>query len=149
MPLARCRFAGRRRSFPVRRFAGATGEVRALSGVSLAVQRGTFTAITGPSGGGKSTLLALLGALDRPTEGSVLFDGADLTGASAAALARVRRSIGFVFQHSPMLRRLPAWLNVAYPLLPTACAPPNASAGRSTCSRGSASRTARRACPST
>ena len=86
--------------------------------MSLAVQRGSFTAITGPSGGGKSTLLALLGALDRPTEGIIRFDGADLAGASAAALARVRRRIGFVFQHSPMLRRLPAWLNVAYPLLP-------------------------------
>jgi ABC-type lipoprotein export system ATPase subunit len=102
----------------VRRFASAAGEVRAVDGVSLAVARGSFTAITGPSGGGKSTLLALLGALDRPTDGHVRFDGQDLADASAAALTRVRRRIGFVFQHSPMLRRLPAWQNVAYPLIP-------------------------------
>ena len=101
----------------VRRFAAAAGEVRALDGVSLAVRRGAFAAITGPSGGGKSTLLALLGALDRPTEGSVRFDGADLAGASAAALARVRRRIGFVFQAFHVLPHLDVAQNVGLPLL--------------------------------
>jgi putative ABC transport system ATP-binding protein len=104
----------------VRRFrrGGGADEVRALDGVSLSVPRGSFTAIAGPSGGGKSTLLAVLGALDVPSEGRVLFDGVDLRDASAAALTRVRRHVGFVFQHSPMLRRLPAWENVGYPLIP-------------------------------
>ena len=102
-----------------RRFRSGSGaQVRALEGVSVAVPRGAFLAVTGPSGCGKSTLLALLGALDRPSEGRVVFDGVDLGDASEAALARVRRRIGLVFQHSPMLRRMPVWENVACPLVP-------------------------------
>src|SRR3712207_773262 len=63
----------------------------ALRDVSLSVPRGTWTVITGPSGSGKTTLLSLLGALDHPSEGQVLFEGRDLAGFSDMGLARVRR----------------------------------------------------------
>ncbi len=99
-------------------FRSATGDVRALDGISLAVERGAFLAVTGPSGRGKTTLLALLGALDRPTSGLVLFDGEDLGGASEPHRSRVRRRLGIVFQSSPMIERLPLWENVTYPLVP-------------------------------
>jgi putative ABC transport system ATP-binding protein len=99
-------------------FRSAAGDVRALDGVSVAVPRGAFLAITGPSGKGKTTLLALLGALDRPTSGLVLFDGEDLGGASEPHRSRVRRRLGIVLQSSPMIERLPLWENVTYPLVP-------------------------------
>jgi putative ABC transport system ATP-binding protein len=99
-------------------FRSATGDVRALDGLSVAVERGAFLAVTGPSGRGKTTLLALLGALDRPTSGLVLFDGEDLGGASEPHRSRVRRRLGIVFQSSPMIERLPLWENVTYPLVP-------------------------------
>jgi putative ABC transport system ATP-binding protein len=102
-----------------RRFhAGTRAEVRAVDGVTLSIARGAFAAVTGPSGGGKTTLLALLGALDRPTGGSVLFGGVDLGQVSDAERSRARRRIGFVFQASPMIRGLPVWENVTYPLVP-------------------------------
>lgn len=91
----------------------------ALADVSLVVARGAFVAVTGPSGCGKTTLLALLGALDRPTSGQIRFEGELLDDASEAHRSRVRRRIGFVFQNSPMMRALPVWENVAYPLIPT------------------------------
>ncbi|MCK6461152.1 MAG: ATP-binding cassette domain-containing protein, partial [Planctomycetes bacterium] len=99
-------------------FRTATGDVRALDRISLRVGRGAFLAVTGPSGRGKTTLLALLGALDRPTEGLVSFDGEDLGNASEPHRARVRRRLGIVFQSSPMIERLPLWENVTYPLVP-------------------------------
>ena len=85
---------------------------------SLRIRRGEVVAIGGPSGGGKTTLLSLLAAVERPTSGRVLFDGEDLGALSAAALARVRRRVGIVFQGAPVLRRLSAWENVAAPLVP-------------------------------
>jgi len=94
-------------------------ETVALADVSLAVERGAFVGLTGPSGSGKSTLLALLGGLDRPTRGRVTFDGQDLAGLSEAALARVRRRFGFVFQHPSLIPGLPVWENVTYGLIPT------------------------------
>jgi len=112
LPLFEARGAGRRFHPGTRR------EVVALAGATLGVPRGAFVAIAGPSGCGKTTLLSLLGALDRPTEGEVLFDGKSLEGASGAELSRVRRRIGFVFQLTPTLRRLPVWENVAVPLVP-------------------------------
>jgi putative ABC transport system ATP-binding protein len=99
-------------------FRSATGEVRALDGVSLSVARGAFLVVTGPSGGGKTTLLSLLAALDRPTGGVVLFDDEDLGGAPEPQRARVRRRLGIVFQASPMIPGLPLWENVTYPLVP-------------------------------
>jgi ABC-type lipoprotein export system ATPase subunit len=93
-------------------------EVRAIDNVSLAVERGSFAIIEGPSGSGKSTLLALLGALVRPTRGHVLLDGNDLGDASDVELTRVRRRIGFVFQSSLLISRLPVWENITYSLIP-------------------------------
>lgn len=87
--------------------------VTALDDVDLEIAAGEFVTIQGPTGGGKSTLLQLLGALDRPTSGSIALDGADIATASDAELGRVRaRDVGFVFQgfnlidpHRPRERR--------------------------------------------
>jgi putative ABC transport system ATP-binding protein len=98
--------------------AGSRAEVRALDDVSLAVPAGSWVAATGPSGSGKTTLLALLGALDWPSRGEVLFRGRSLAGCSGHELGRVRRRLGFVFQNAGLIPGLPAWENVAYPLVP-------------------------------
>jgi putative ABC transport system ATP-binding protein len=92
--------------------------VPALRGVSFDVPPGAFVAIVGPSGSGKSTLLNLLGALDRPTSGSVRLEGRDVASLSDAQLARLRNStIGFVFQQFHLLARTSALDNVALPLV--------------------------------
>jgi ABC-type lipoprotein export system ATPase subunit len=106
------------RSLSKRYGAGTSSEVGALDDVSLAVPRGAFAVVTGPSGGGKTTLLSCLGALERPSGGHVLFDGVDLRALSESERSRTRRRIGFVFQASPMVRGLPLWENVTYPLVP-------------------------------
>ncbi|HEY1381163.1 MAG TPA: ABC transporter ATP-binding protein [Gemmataceae bacterium] len=92
--------------------------VEAVRGVSLRVAAGEFVAIMGPSGSGKSTLLHLLGALDTPTTGRVLFRGADLQTLSDRRRSLLRRErIGFVFQAFNLLPTLTAAENVALPLL--------------------------------
>jgi lipoprotein-releasing system ATP-binding protein len=92
--------------------------IEVLSGVDLSVSRGEFVAIMGVSGAGKSTLLHLLGALDDPTGGEVLLEGAGYKDRSAAELAEVRnRKIGFVFQFHHLLREFSALENVMMPLL--------------------------------
>lgn len=106
-----------------KRYARRDFESAALVEVSIEVPRGGFMAVTGPSGGGKTTLLTMLGVLDRPTTGRVFFDGEDLEGTSDAHRARVRRRIGFVFQNSPMIRALPVFENVTYSLIPTGVTP--------------------------
>ncbi len=92
--------------------------VHALRGVSFTIQAGEYVAVLGPSGSGKSTLLHLLGALDRPSAGTIRFDGHDLRSLSDPQLAEVRnRRIGFVFQSFHLLPRLTALGNVALPLV--------------------------------
>jgi len=92
---------------------GITG---ALNGVSLAVEKGEFTAIMGPSGSGKSTMLNLVAGLDRPTSGTVVVGGTDLGRLSEAGSARFRRDhIGFVFQFFYLLPNLTALENVLIP----------------------------------
>lgn len=104
--------------------AGSGGETYALHGVSFKVREGDFTAIIGPSGSGKSTLLNLMGALDRPSSGSVLIDGVDVSHLSNMELARIRnRKIGFVFQSFNLIRRLTAVENVEVALLVAGMAP--------------------------
>jgi putative ABC transport system ATP-binding protein len=93
-------------------------EVRALDGVDLEVAPGDSLAIMGPSGSGKSTLLGLLGGLDRPTSGTLRFQGRDVTRLSDDELAVVRnRVVGFVFQNFQLLARTPAAGNVGLPLV--------------------------------
>lgn len=94
------------------------GRLEVLRGVSFGVQPGEFIAVVGESGTGKSTLLHLLGALDRPTGGSVLYGGQDIFAHSDEELARLRnKSIGFVFQFHHLLPEFDAVENVAMPAL--------------------------------
>ena len=92
------------------------GPVTALNDVSLAVGRGDYVAIAGPSGCGKSTLLHMLGCVDQPSEGSVVFDGVDVSAMSEAERSRTRlRHIGFVFQRFFLLSMLTARENIDLP----------------------------------
>jgi putative ABC transport system ATP-binding protein len=92
--------------------------VHALRGIDLTLARGDFAAMAGPSGSGKSTLLNLIGALDRPTSGTVEVDGRDLGHLSLAELSRLRRDrIGFVFQSFNLVPVLTALENAEYVLM--------------------------------
>lgn len=85
----------------------------ALAGVSLAIARHSWVAVVGPSGHGKSTLLQLIGGLDRPTDGAIWLDGENLAALSSRRLAAVRaRKVGFVFQFFNLLPHLTALENV-------------------------------------
>ena len=89
-------------------------EIHALRGVDLDVHAGEFIVLLGPSGSGKSTLLNILGGLDTPTSGSILFKELDLSQADEAALTRYRRAhVGFVFQFYNLIPSLTARENVA------------------------------------
>ncbi len=97
-----------------------TGEASlfALGGVSLDIKEGEFVAITGKSGSGKSTLLNMIGTLDRPTEGTVLVDGKDLSAFSGKQVAEYRnKTVGFVFQSFYLEPSYTVYDNVELPLI--------------------------------
>ena len=92
-------------------------EVRALDGVDLAVEKGEFAAVVGTSGSGKSTLLHMLGGLDRPTGGSVIVDGRELSTLKDEELTIFRRrKIGFVFQNYNLVPVLNVYENIVLPI---------------------------------
>lgn len=91
--------------------------VTALDGVTMYIPRGTFTAVMGPSGSGKSTLLHCAAGLDRPTAGSVVLDGHELSDLDETALTRLRRDrMGFIFQSFNLVPTLTVAQNVVLPL---------------------------------
>lgn len=90
--------------------------LRVLRGASLTVQKGEFVAIQGASGSGKSTLLHILGALDEPDEGAVVFDGEDVFSQPTSSRERIRCSeVGFVFQFYHLLPELTVFENILFP----------------------------------
>jgi lipoprotein-releasing system ATP-binding protein len=92
-------------------------EIPVLKGVDLKIEKGNFVAVSGPSGAGKSTLLHILGGLDNPTKGQVIFENQDLYGLNDAALCRIRNEeIGFVFQFYHLLSEFTVLENVIMPV---------------------------------
>ncbi|MFJ8030704.1 ABC transporter ATP-binding protein [Streptomyces sp. NPDC096032] len=102
-----------------KRYTRGKDTVDALDGIDLTIGDGDRLVIQGPTGGGKSTLLQMLGGLDRPTSGDVVLDGTDLPKLSEARLTRVRsENIGFVFQSFNLIPTLTAQENVETALVP-------------------------------
>ncbi|MFO7812974.1 MAG: ABC transporter ATP-binding protein [Pelovirga sp.] len=92
--------------------------VRALRGVNLTIDAGELMAIVGPSGAGKTTLLHILGCLDQPSTGDVIFDGVNTASMPESQLVKIRREkIGFVFQQFYLIPGLSVFDNIALPLL--------------------------------
>lgn len=99
-------------------YEGKPNELEILHGIDLVVNRGEFVSIVGESGSGKSTLMNLIGALDRPTKGSYLLDGVDVSNATDRRLSDIRNhKIGFVFQNFNLIGRANAQKNVELPML--------------------------------
>jgi putative ABC transport system ATP-binding protein len=100
-----------------RRYGEGAAAVDALAGVSVDFERGRYSAIMGPSGSGKSTLMHILAGLDRPTGGSVVLDGVEITALDDGDLTRLRRDkLGFIFQFFNLLPVLTAEENIVLPL---------------------------------
>ena len=107
-------------------------EIRALVGINLRIVESEVIAIFGPSGAGKSTLLHILGALDRPTEGEVIFQSRNITTLSDNELARLRnREVGFIFQFHHLLPEFTALENVMMPILISQSSSPKDRVGNS------------------
>lgn len=101
-----------------RHFQMGTEEVHALDGVTIKIRSGEFFGVSGPSGSGKSTLLYLLGGLDRPTRGTILVRGQDITRLDADELSLYRqRTVGFVFQMFNLIPTMTALENVEFPMI--------------------------------
>lgn len=99
-------------------YIGTPNELQILNGISLDVKKGEFLSIVGASGSGKSTLMNIIGALDRPTEGTYLLDGLRVDQAKDDQLSIIRnRKIGFVFQTFNLIPRTSALKNVELPML--------------------------------
>jgi putative ABC transport system ATP-binding protein len=100
-----------------RRYGEGDAAVDALAGVTTAFERGRYSAIMGPSGSGKSTLMHILAGLDRPTGGSVVLDGVEITTLDDGDLTRLRRDkLGFIFQFFNLIPVLTAEENILLPL---------------------------------
>lgn len=99
-------------------YIGEPNELQILQGISLNIYEGEFIAIVGESGSGKSTLMNIIGALDKPTEGSYILDGIDVQNASEKEMNNIRnQKIGFVFQNFNLIGRNSALKNVELPML--------------------------------
>ena len=93
------------------------GQVKALNGIDLAIEKGKFTAIIGASGSGKTTLLNMMGGLDIPDEGEVIVDGVNLSGLKEKELAVFRRNkVGFVYQNFNLIPTLNIQENILFSL---------------------------------
>jgi len=93
-------------------------DFKALNTVTLKIRKGDFVAIMGPSGSGKSTLMNIIGCLDRPTSGSVIIDGENISIVSDNELAEIRgRKIGFIFQKFNLIPTMTALKNIALPMV--------------------------------
>lgn len=100
------------------------GQVKALNGIDLAIEKGKFTAIIGASGSGKTTLLNMMGGLDIPDEGEVIVDGVNLSGLKEKELAVFRRNkVGFVYQSFNLIPTLTVQENILFPLSLAGSAP--------------------------
>ena len=93
-----------------------SGKIHALKGINLEIKRGEIFGIIGLSGAGKSTLVRCINMLERPTRGTVIVDGKDLTTMNDSKLRRMRRQIGMIFQHFNLLSSATVFDNVAFPL---------------------------------
>lgn len=99
-------------------FIGTPNELAALGGVDISVYEGEFVAIVGASGSGKSTLMNIIGSLDRPTEGTYLLDGINVTESKDAELSKIRNTkVGFVFQTYNLIAKTNSIKNVEMPML--------------------------------
>lgn len=93
-------------------------EFKALSGVTLTLQKGDFAALAGPSGSGKTTLLNLIGGMDTPTSGAIIIEGRPIQKCSEKQLTKLRRSrMGFIFQSFNLMPTLSVFENIELPLI--------------------------------